>query len=131
MRMLNMKDYHDLIVVVTGASSGLGRAIAVGAARRGARGVIVNYASKPDAAEETAEMVRREGAVAVICQGDVGEDAGCTRIAQAAEQFGRVDVLFNNAGTTRFAPDYSNFDALGAQDFLDIYNVNVVGAWRM
>ena len=53
-----MDDFKGMIVLVTGASTGLGRALAVGAARRGAEAVIVNYASSATEAEETAAQVR-------------------------------------------------------------------------
>ncbi|HEX6859786.1 MAG TPA: SDR family NAD(P)-dependent oxidoreductase [Caulobacteraceae bacterium] len=125
------KDFDGFVVVVTGASTGLGRAIAVEVAERGARAVIVNYASSKSEAEETARKVEAHGAKAILVQGDVGEDADCKRIAAAAEPFGRIDALFNNAGTTVFAPNHADLDALTADDFLKLYRVNVVGAYQM
>lgn len=124
------KDFQDYIVVVTGGSSGLGQAIAVDVARRGAKAVIINYASSKDAAEETAGMIRAEGAEAVVVQGDVADDAACRRIAEAARPYGRIDALFNNAGTTKFA-GHADMDAVSADDFLRLYSVNVVGAFQM
>jgi len=125
------KDFDGWIVVVTGASTGLGRAIAVETASRGAAAVVVNYASSKDEATETARLVEAEGAKAVIVQGDVGEDADCRRIAAAAASFGRIDALFNNAGTTTFAPNHADLDAVSAEDFMRLYRVNVVGAYQM
>lgn len=125
------RDFDGWVVVVTGASTGLGRAIAVETAARGAAAVIVNYASSKDEAEETARQVEAKGAKAVLVQGDVGEDADCRRIAAAAEPFGRIDALFNNAGTTVFAPNHADLDAVSADDFLRLYRVNVVGAYQM
>ena len=122
--------YQDAVVVVTGASTGLGRAIAVGAAQQGARAVVVNYASSAEAAEETASFVREAGAEAIVVQGDVAEDADCRRIAQAAAGLGRIDALFNNAGLTRMVP-YTDLEGLSGDDFLHIYRVNVVGAYQM
>lgn len=122
--------YADYVVVVTGASTGLGRAIAVDVARQGAKAVVINYASNLADAEETARLVKAEGAEAVVVQGDVAKDEDCRRIAAAAEPFGRVDALFNNAGTTKFA-GHADMEAISAQDFLDLYAVNVVGAWQM
>jgi NAD(P)-dependent dehydrogenase (short-subunit alcohol dehydrogenase family) len=124
------KDFEGFVVVVTGASTGLGRAIAVETAQRGARAVVVNYASSADEAEATARLVEAEGADAVLVQGDVASDADCRGIAAAAEPFGRIDALFNNAGVTRFAA-HADLDAVSAQDFLDLYAVNVVGAYQM
>lgn len=122
--------YKDFVVVVTGASTGLGRAIAVDAASRGAEVVVVNYARSRDDAEETARQVEAHGAKSVLVQGDVANDADCRRIAEAAAPYGRIDALFNNAGTTKFA-SHADMEAVSAQDFLDLYGVNVVGAFQM
>jgi 3-oxoacyl-[acyl-carrier protein] reductase len=122
--------YEGAIVVITGASTGLGRAIAVGAAGQGARGVIVNFASAEAEAEETAALVRAVGAEAVVVKGDVRRDDDCRRIAEAAAPFGRIDALFNNAGRTRRVRA-ADLDGLDADDFLDIYHVNVVGPYQM
>lgn len=125
------KDFQEFVVLVTGASTGLGRAIAVETASRGARAVIINYASSADEAAETARQVEAHGAKAVIVQGDVASDEDCRRIAAAAEPFGRIDALFNNAGVTKFAPNHADLDAVTAEDFLRLYSVNVVGAYQM
>ena len=81
--------------------------------------------------QETADLVRAEGAEAVVVQANVADDAACRAIAKAAEPFGRVDCLFNNAGITKFAMDHSDLDALNAEDFLGVYSVNVIGAFQM
>lgn len=122
--------YRDTVVLVTGASTGLGRAIAVGAAEQGAKAVVINYASNAAEAEETVRLVREHGAEAVLAQGDVGDDAACLAIAAAAEPFGRIDALFNNAGISRMA-DHTDLHALSDKDFLDIYRTNVVGPYQM
>lgn len=126
-----MNDFQDYVVVVTGASTGLGRAIAIGAAAQGAKAVIVNYASSEKEAQETAEAVRNAGAEAVVVKGDVGEAEDCRRIAAAAAPFGRIDSLFNNAGITAFAPNHADLDAVSADDFMRLYRVNVAGAYLM
>jgi len=122
--------YNDAIVVVTGASTGLGRAIAVGAAVQGARAVIVNFASSAAEAQETARLVTEAGAEAILIQGDVGQDEDCRKVVAEAERFGRIDALFNNAGTSKIM-SYGNLDGLDADDFLRIYRVNVVGPFQM
>ena len=124
------KDLDGFVVVVTGASTGLGRAIAVETASRGAKAVIVNYAANRDEAAETVRLVEAEGAEGVLVQGDVAKDEDCRRIAEAASPFGHVDALFNNAGTTMFA-NHADMDAVSAEDFQRIYAVNVVGAFQM
>ncbi|MDR2857672.1 MAG: SDR family oxidoreductase [Novosphingobium sp.] len=119
--------YSDAVVMVTGASTGLGRAIAHGAAGQGARAVVINFARSADQAEITARLVREAGAAAVLVRGDVGNEADCRRIAAAANAFGRIDALFNNAGVSRAG----GFDDLCAGDFLEVYRVNVVGTYQM
>ena len=124
------KDMEDFIVVVTGASTGLGRSIAVECAERGARAVVINYARSAAEAEQTGKLVEAAGAKAVLVQGDVAKDADCKKIAAAAQPFGRIDALFNNAGTTRFA-NHADMDAVSSDDFLELYAVNVVGGFQM
>ncbi len=126
-----MRDFEDKIVLVTGASTGLGAAMAVGAAARGARAVIVNYAKSAAEAEATAEAVRAAGAEAVLAQGDVSVDADCKAVVQKAAPYGRIDALANNAGITKFAPAHGDLDALQGEDFLKLYAVNVVGPFQM
>lgn len=124
-------DFGGKVVVITGASTGLGRAIAVETAGRGAAAVVINFARSADEAEQTAALVRARGAEAVLAQADVADDAGCRSVAAAAERFGRIDALFNNAGTTKFAANHADLDAVSAEDFLHLYQVNVVGAFQM
>ncbi|CAN5345482.1 SDR family NAD(P)-dependent oxidoreductase [soil metagenome] len=125
------KDLDGAVVIVTGASTGLGRAIAVEVASRGAKAVVINYAKSVDEANETAGLVRHEGAEPVLVQGDVSDDAACKAIAAAAEPFGKVTALFNNAGMTKMAQNHADLDAVNAEDFLRLYSVNVVGAFQM
>jgi NAD(P)-dependent dehydrogenase (short-subunit alcohol dehydrogenase family) len=124
-------DFTGQVVVVTGASTGLGRAIAVEIAGRGAAVLVINYAKSEVEARETARQVEDLGARAILAQGDVSKDGDCVAIAAAAEPYGRIDALFNNAGTTLFANNHADLDAVSADDFLRIYGVNVVGAYQM
>ena len=130
-REASVGDFDGKVVLVTGGGTGLGAAIAIGAAKRGAKAAILNYSRSAKEAEETAAAVRAAGAEAVIVQGDVAEDADCRRIAAAAERFGRIDALVNSAGITKHVPRHGDLDALSADDFLRLYAVNTVGPFQM
>ena len=125
------RDFDGKVVLVTGGSTGLGRAIAVETASRGAKALVINYASSEAEAKETARLCEAGGAECVLAQGDVGDDEACKQIAKAAERFGRIDALFNNAGITKFAQNHADLDAVSDDDFLRLYRVNVVGAFQM
>lgn len=124
------KDYADSVVVVTGAAGGLGRAIAVGAAGRGARVVVINDLPGESGAVETAALVKAAGATPVLAPGDVGDPAACDAIASAAKPFGVIDVLFNNAAKTVKSGDHARLD-VKADDFIDVFRVNLIGAYQM
>lgn len=126
-----MRDFDGKIVLVTGASTGLGAALAVGAAARGAKAVIINYAKSAAEAEATAEVVRAAGAEAILAQGDVADDEACRAIVEKAKPYGRIDALANNAGVTKFAPNHGDLDALQREDFERLYAVNVIGPFQM
>ncbi len=126
-----MDDFKGAVIVVTGASTGLGRAIAVETAVRGAGAVVINYASSQAEAEITAREVEALGAEAILIQADVARDEDCKAIVAAAAKHGRIDALFNNAGVTKFAQNHADLDAVNAEDFLKLYGVNVVGAFQM
>lgn len=126
-----MRDFENKIVLVTGASTGLGAAMAVGAAARGAKAVIINYAQSQAEAEATAEAVRAAGAEAVLAQGDVSDDAACRAIVEKAKPYGRIDALANNAGVTKFAPAHGDLDALNREDFERIFAINVIAPFQM
>src|SRR5688572_23823740 len=126
-----MADFDGKVILVTGGATGLGAAIAVGAAKRGAKAVILNCTKSLKEAEATAEAVRAAGADAEIAQGDVSEDEDCRKVAGAAARFGQLDVLINNAGITKHAQNHADLDALSKEDFLRVYAVNVVGPYQM
>jgi 3-oxoacyl-[acyl-carrier protein] reductase len=117
-----------LCAIVTGSASGLGAATAAILAKGGAR-VVVNYSNSKTEAEQTADLCRSAGAEVVVVQGDVSRDEDCRKIAAAAP-WGRLDVLVNNAGTTKHVP-HDNLDGLSAEDFQRIYAVNTIGPYQM
>src|SRR5712692_10365020 len=111
------------VAIVTGASRGIGRAIAIRLAREGAA-VAVNYRNRAPAAEETIAEIRRHGGDAVALQADVADPAAAERLAaQTLERFGRIDVLVNNAGVL-FRSDVLNFNS---DEFQQMRNTNVGG----
>jgi len=92
---------REKIAVVTGASRGVGRAIALAYAREGAN-VVVNYASNEAAADQVVREIEALGRKAVKIQGDVSRKAEATAVVQAAkDHFGRLDILVNNAGFSK------------------------------
>jgi 3-oxoacyl-[acyl-carrier protein] reductase len=125
-----MADFDGKTILVTGSATGLGAAIAVGVARRGARAVILNCTKSLTDAEATAEAVRAAGAEAEIVQGDVADDADCRRMAAAAARHGRLDVLVNNAGVTKHVA-HGDMDGLSAADFQRLFAVNAIGPFQM
>jgi 3-oxoacyl-[acyl-carrier protein] reductase len=125
-----MAGFDGLNILITGAATGLGAATAIGVAREGAR-VIVNYLSSRTEAEATADSCRSAGVEVRVVQGNVIDDADCRRIAAAADDWGRLDALINNAGATKHRPQHSDLDALSADDFLRLFAVNAVGPFQM
>jgi 3-oxoacyl-[acyl-carrier protein] reductase len=97
---MSMSGQKQPVALVTGASRGIGRAIALRLARDG-YSVVVNYRSNRAAAEEVLAQISDAGGQAAAVQGDVGRTADRERmVAQTLVQFGRIDVLVNNAGIT-------------------------------
>ena len=96
-----MASLDGAVAVVTGASRGLGRAIAEELARGGAK-VVVNYSRSKEPAEELVGRISENGSEAIAVQADVSDAEQAQRlIDEAIEKFGRIDVLVNNAGINR------------------------------
>lgn len=89
------------VAVVTGASRGIGRAIAVDLAANGAK-VVINYNASAEAAEGVVTTIKDQGGEAIAVQADVGDfEQAQTLIKTAIDNYGQLDILVNNAGTTR------------------------------
>ena len=118
------------VAIVSGSATGIGAACARRLASHGFN-VLINYTRSAEAAEKTAARCRESGAKALVVQGDVSEDDACrTLVDEAAQRWGAIDVLVNNAGTTRFA-DPGDLATLSKDDFDRIFAVNVTGAYQL
>jgi 3-oxoacyl-[acyl-carrier protein] reductase len=115
--------------IVTGAASGLGAATAAILAKGGAR-IVINYSSSQKEAEQTADLCRSVGGDVIVVQGDVSRDEDCRKIVAAAASWGRLDVLINNAGTTKHVP-HGDLDGLSSEDFQRLFGVNTIGPFQM
>ena len=120
---------EDHIAVVTGAASGIGRAIAAGYAREGAEVALLDI--NEQAAEEAAQEIRREGGRASSFRLDVTKREDCVAVAKSVgERVGRVSILVNNAGINRrnaFTADASNV----IKDWEDIIDINLNGLFNV
>lgn len=123
-------DLHGRAAIVTGSATGIGAETAKLLAAKGCN-VVVNYSRSKGEAEETADECRKAGADVMLIAADVSKDEDCRAFAKAAlDKWKRLDVLVNSAGRTKPATP-GDYDALNAQDFHDIYAVNVIGAYQM
>lgn len=118
------------VAIVTGSSRGVGAATAEKLAQQGWN-MVLNCSRTLPQAQQVAEKVRELGSRAEIVQGDVGEDSTCRQLVEAAvDHFGRLDGVVNNAATTKFC-DLADMDGLDADDFQNIYRVNVIGPFQL
>lgn len=114
--------------LVTGADSGIGRAVALAFAREGAD-VAIGYYAEDEDAEETARLVAAEGRKAVLLRGDLGDSDVSEHIAsKALQELGVVDLLVNNAAYQR---NYGAFEDIPEDEFEEAFRVNVFAMFRL
>jgi 3-oxoacyl-[acyl-carrier protein] reductase len=118
-----MSKLTDKVAVVTGASKGIGAAIAKGLAAEGAH-VVVNYASSKKDADGVVAGIVEKGGKAIAVQGNVSKASDVERLfAETRKTFGRLNVLVNNAGVYEFAP----LEKITEEHFHRQFNTNVLG----
>ncbi len=118
------------VALITGAATGIGRAAAVGLAGAGFD-VVINYNRSEEASCTTAEQARAKGAKTLLFKCDVSDDLCVRKMVEAARQeFGRLDALVNNAGTTTEIKA-NDFEAMTAEEWDRIFAVNVRGVFQV
>jgi 3-oxoacyl-[acyl-carrier protein] reductase len=118
-----MSKLKGKVAIVTGASKGIGAAIAKALGAQGAS-VVVNFASSRSGADAVVSAITAAGGKAVAVRGDVSKVAEAQGLIDAAiKQYGRLDVLVNNSGVYEFAP----IEAVTEESFHRMFNINVLG----
>ena len=116
--------------IVTGGATGVGAATAMRLAGSGCN-VGVTFSASADSAHQIVERCRSLGGDAIAIQGDVAVDSDCRNIIKkVVARWGRVDILVNSAGITKFVA-HRDLEGVDATDFQRIFAVNVVGAFQM
>ena len=116
---------ENKVAAVTGSSLGIGRSIALAFAREGAS-VAINYRSHPEEGQEAVEEIEKNGGKAISVQADVSEPDGVKRlIEQTVNEFGRLDVMVNNAGIEQKIP----FLETPLEAWEKVISVNLTGVW--
>lgn len=120
-------DFKDKTVLVTGASRGIGKAIATAFGQQGAS-VVVNYQSSKDQAEAVVELIKSAGGKAIAVKADVSNYQEAEMLVKTTvEAFGGLDVLINNSGITKD----QLMMRMQEDDFDKVIAVNLKGAWNM
>jgi len=114
--------------VITGADSGIGRAVAIAFAREGAD-VLIAYLDEHDDARETAALVEQAGRRAVLVPGDLADVAHCRELIQrAVSEFGRIDVLVNNAA---YQMTHEKIEEITDEEWQHTFDVNITAMFRL
>jgi len=116
------------IALITGADSGIGRAVAIAFAREGAD-VVVAYLNEHDDAKETARWVEQAGRQCLLLSGDLAHKAHCQELVdKTVERFGRIDILVNNAA---FQMTHESFEEIPDDEWVMTFDVNITAIFRL
>ena len=117
----------DKVAIITGADSGIGRAVAIAFAREGADLVLSFLPEEEDDARETARWVEQAGRKAVLVPGDIGKKRNCEKVVETAKRkLGRLDIVINNAG---FQRTYDDLADVPEEEFERTFRTNVFGTF--
>ena len=118
------------VVIVTGASSGIGASIAIALSKKKV-GLVINYNKNMIGSEKVCAECLKNGADALTIKANVADKADCfSLVEKTLSYFGKIDLLVNNAAITRFVP-HQNLAGLNQKDFSEIYQTNVIGPFQM
>lgn len=118
---------ENKVALITGATRGIGRQIAITLAKSGFD-IIVNYRKENDDLEDTKKEIEKTGRECLAIQGDVSNYEECEKfVKEAIEEYGKIDVLVNNAGITKD----NLLMRMKKEDFQDVLNVNLVGTFNV
>src|SRR3954453_8549538 len=118
----------DKVALITGADSGIGRAVAIGFARAGAD-ILCSYLEEDDGAAEPQRLVEDAGRRCIAVPGDIGDRDHCFALVErAVDELGRLDVLVNNAG---FQMSYESFLEIPAEEIDFVFRTNIISMFHL
>jgi NAD(P)-dependent dehydrogenase (short-subunit alcohol dehydrogenase family) len=116
------------VALITGADSGIGRAVAIAYAREGAD-LVLGYLNEHEDAQDTARLVKEAGRECLLVPGDLAQRETCLDIVrQTVDRFGRIDVLINNAA---FQMTHQSLEEIPDEEWVHTFNVNITAMFRI